>query len=97
MSSLGLACAATRDWLLALAVDGPDLRVSAHVKAAHEAEEFRADPSLEEAADVLMCLIGALDYRGHSIADLAAAVAAKVEVNKMRTWAQQPDGSWQHV
>lgn len=85
------------DWLRALATDGPDLTINAHRKAAHEAHEFAEDPSLEELADVLICLIGAADHRGWSQDDIAHAVSAKVKVNQARTWAQQADGTWQHA
>ena len=59
------------EWLRSLAADGPDLRVNAHKKAVHEAIEFAVEGDLEEAADVLICLLGALDHQGYDINDLA--------------------------
>lgn len=84
-------------WLIALADDGPDLRVNAHLKAVHEAQELAADPSPIEAADLLICVVGTALHHGWTVGDLANAVAHKVRVNSRRTWAQQPDGTWQHV
>lgn len=95
--TLDHACADGLSWLQALAEDGPDLRVNAHKKALNEAVEFAVEGDIAEAADVLLCLVGALDHQGYSISDLAEAVAAKVQVNRARTWQQQDDGTWQHV
>lgn len=95
--ALARSCADAVMWLEGLALRGTDLRVGAHYKAVHEAEEFAADPTPEEAADVLICLVGALNYQGHGINDLARAVAAKVAVNERRTWVLQEDGTYQHA
>jgi hypothetical protein len=83
-------------WLADLATNGLDLTVTAHVKTAHEAAELAANPTLEEWADVAICLIGTALHHGWSADDLAAAIQLKVEINRLRTWDHQPDGSWQH-
>jgi predicted house-cleaning noncanonical NTP pyrophosphatase (MazG superfamily) len=83
-------------WMLRLASNGPDLTVNAHRKAAHEAAEFADDPTLEEAADVLICLAGAALAHDWSIEDIARAVQAKTSINARRHWEQQGDGTWQH-
>lgn len=83
-------------WLNTTAETGPDLRVNAHRKVAHEAAELAENPCLEEAADVLVCLVGTALAQHWTLEDLAAAVRAKVLVNWSRTWEQQPDGTWQH-
>lgn len=48
------------------------------------------------AADVAICLAGVLAGRGLSLGDLSRAVLRKVEVNRMRRWVRQQDGTWQH-
>lgn len=67
------------------------------LKALHEAAEFAADPSLEEAADVLICLLGWAELNGLDGQAIVEAAAAKMQVNLARTWSQKPDGTWQHV
>lgn len=83
-------------WLMALADAGPDLRINAHLKAAHEAQELADDPSPLEAADVLICVVGTALHHGWTVDDLANAVAHKVRINAARTWTQKADGTWQH-
>jgi predicted house-cleaning noncanonical NTP pyrophosphatase (MazG superfamily) len=83
-------------WFSELASHGPDLRVNAHLKTLHEAEEFAAEPSLEELADVMICLMGAAQHRGWTLDEMSQAVAAKLSVNQERTWYQKLDGTWQH-
>ena len=61
------------------------------------AQELADDPSPEEAADLLICLVGICLSHGWTVGDLADAVEAKVVVNAARRWSQQPDGTWQHV
>lgn len=94
---LAEALADAASWLNDLAEHGPDLRIHAHIKTAHEAQELAADPSVDEAADVLICIVGTALQRHWSTEELADAVAAKVAVNRARTWAQQPDGTWRHT
>lgn len=84
------------EWLLGLAENGPDLAATAHVKAVHEAVELELNPSLEELADVALCLIGVAVHNGWSWEQVSAAMQDKVEVNKSRVWYQKLDGSWQH-
>ena len=76
---------------------GPDLVEHARIKLGIEAREFAATPTLEEAADVLICLAVAMTREGLSLDRIAQAVEAKTIVNSARTWAQEPDGTWQHV
>ena len=90
------ALAKAAHWLDTLAATGPDLRPRAHIKAAHEARELADHPCVEEAADVLIALVGTAQHQHWSIADLADAVSTKVAVNMERVWVQQPDGTWQH-
>ncbi len=90
------ALAKAAHWLDTLAATGPDLRPRAHIKVAHEALELAAHPCVEEAADVLIALVGTAQHQHWSVADLADAVDAKVRVNMERVWTQQPDGTWQH-
>lgn len=97
MTDLNAASEYALRWLRELAKNGPDLRVNAHKKAAVEAVEFAIEGDLIEAADVFICLLGALDYQGYTPEDLANAVYAKTQINQQREWAQEPDGTWQHV
>lgn len=97
MSTLDETCSEGVRWLTDLVENGgPDLRINAHRKALNEAHEFADEPCLEEAADVVLCVIGALDYQGFSLNDLALAIGRKVEINRARQWDQQADGTWQH-
>ena len=95
------------DWLMGLRDrQGLDLVRAAHVKLLHEAAELKAacdavsvagkGEALEEAADVAICLAGVLAGRGLSLGDLSRAILRKVEVNRMRRWVRQQDGTWQH-
>lgn len=79
-----------------LATHGPDLRITAHKKLVQEAVEFKDKPSLEEAADVLICLAVAVDFQGWSQAQLVKALRDKMVVNRKRIWTLQEDGTWQH-
>ena len=65
-------------------------------KVRAEALEFVEEPSLDEAADVFITLIGALAQFGWSVTDLAVAVDTKMAINEKRTWAKMADGSYQH-
>lgn len=95
--ALGPACNRITVWFQRLMEEGVDLTTNAHLKVKHEAVEFADAPSLEEAADVFISLIGALRYQGWSSLDLVNAVHEKMDINENRTWAQQPDGTYQHV
>ena len=66
-------------------------------KCATEAAEFAADPSLDEAADVLITVIGWCQLADISMEMLIDAATIKMTTNLARTWQQQPDGTWQHV
>src|SRR5699024_4927389 len=67
------------------------------VKAVKEATEFAAEPSLEEAADVLICLLGWTELNDIPPGDLIEAALGKMQTNLARTWRQEPDGTWQHI
>lgn len=75
----------------------PQSVASPALKCAKEAREFAEDPCLEEAADVLICVLGWLALAGHSADDLLAAAEQKMTTNLARTWQQQPDGTYQHI
>ena len=66
------------------------------LKAAHEAAEFARAPSAEEAADVLICLLGWAELNGLSAASIVAEAEVKMQINLARTWELQQDGTWQH-
>lgn len=94
---LGIVCGRVVNWFHVLHDQGIDLTTNAHIKVEHEAREFADDPSLEEAADVFIALLGALHQRGWTPGDLAAAVYNKMNVNENRKWEQKPDGTYQHI
>lgn len=50
--------------------------------------------SAEEAADVVICLCGFAAAKGF---DLAAAVEAKMAINRQRKWKLNGDGTAQHI
>jgi hypothetical protein len=74
-----------------------DMTETAHLKVAKEAVEFSENPTLEEAADILICLYGAAFYRGWTLDDLECAIARKMNINRRRKWERQEDGTWQHI
>lgn len=84
-------------WFESLEGAGVDLTTNAHLKVEKEAVEFADEPSLEEAADVFIALLGACFHRGWSATQLAVAALDKIEVNRGRTWVRQPDGTYQHA
>lgn len=83
-------------WFRRLAAEGIDLTDNAHIKVEKEAIEFADEPSLEEAADVYISLLGAMYQRGWTPLDLAVAVQMKMEVNEQRSWVRLDDGTYQH-
>ncbi len=64
------------------------------LKFKEESEEFLTEPSVEEAADALLCLTHWAHLKG---LDLLAAVKAKMEKNAARKWEQRLDGTWKHI
>lgn len=84
-------------WLSELADTGPDLRVSAHHKAVHEALEFEETPIPNEAADVLMTLIGSLNHNGFTVDDLTKALQEILEKNRSSEWRLLDDGTYRRV
>lgn len=84
-------------WLENLAKDGPDLRVTAHHKAVHEAKEFEETPIPSEAADVLMCLIGSLNHHGFTVDDLTKSLQEILDKNRSSEWYLLDDGTYRRV
>jgi hypothetical protein len=76
--------------------EGPDLATNAHKKVLEEAQELHDAPSLEEAADVFISLVGTCVGRGWSGEDLADAIFRKLLINQSRTWHKQAGGTWRH-
>ena len=66
-------------------------------KFREEVDEFTAAPSLEEAVDALVCLVGWAHRSGHALEDLAVAGEAKLEINRARRWQRRADGTYKHV
>lgn len=86
------------EWLQRLHhFQGIDLTENAHLKLLHEAQELADDLTLEEWADVAICLMAVAVGQRWSHSDLAQAVDAKVLKNMARTWEKQPDGTFQHA
>jgi len=75
----------------------PQERHTPAVKCAAEAAEFAANPCLEEAADVLITVLGWVTSNDHLMETFLDMAHAKMHRNLARTWVQQPDGTWQHV
>jgi hypothetical protein len=74
-------------WFTELAAQGIELRTPVTgQKLLKEAAEFAEAPSLEEAADVMICLLGHVLGLGYTIEQLAGAILAKSTVNRVRTW-----------
>lgn len=94
---LGVVSRRAFAWFATLHDAGIDITDSAHIKVKKEADEFADEPSLEEAADVYISLLGACHHRGWSVTDLALAVHDKMEVNERRSWVKTEDGTYQHV
>lgn len=94
---LNVACRRADRWFNRLAAQGINVIQSADIKTLKEAKEFVDNPSLEEAADVFISLLGACKKHGWSSYDLAVATITKLGVNEQRTWAEQPDGTYQHT
>lgn len=65
-------------------------------KLAAEAAEFVENPSEEEAADILVVLLGWQIKQGRTLNDLLAATDRKLKVNMARRWRRMPDGTLQH-
>jgi hypothetical protein len=66
-------------------------------KMMSEAKEAMESGEPEEFADILLCLLSACDLRGIRTEDLLNLAFAKLEKNRQRRWAQNPDGTWSHV
>lgn len=87
------------DWFEQLQVQGLVFSLEAQAKKfLGEAQELADEPHrMEEAADVFVSLMGTLWVQGKDLQDLAQAVQDKLVVLRQRTWALQPDGTYQHV
>lgn len=66
------------------------------LKAGQEMVEFLLDPSPEEAADVVIALVGYVNALGRPHG-LEAEVIAKYHVNRGRAWVRLGDGTYRHV
>jgi hypothetical protein len=84
-------------WFEDLRERGLDLTLKAHLKTIEEAEELAESLSLEEYADVIICLAAVALGRCWTLGEVAAAIKAKNETNRNRAWEQMSDGTWHHV
>lgn len=66
-------------------------------KLLEEVNEFIDDSTVEEGADVLICVMIELRKRGVSLEDLLFSVYEKMRLNLSRTWEVQSDGTLHHV
>ena len=81
-----------------LAITGPDLRINAHKKTLQEAAELANEPaSIEEWADVVICLVAVALQNGWTVDELTKALRAKNDTNIARKWQRNPDDTYQHV
>jgi hypothetical protein len=94
---ISIAAREVYTWVESLKNDGIDIAEHAGKKAVHEAQEFVDNPSLEEAADTIIAVLGACRGQEWTLRELGSAMLAKMEVNRQRTWERQPDGTYQHV
>ncbi len=83
-------------WLRMMRLSGIDLTVTAHLKTLEEAKEFALEPSLEEAADVILTIAGAAINRGWTIKELGDAIVQKILINMEREWVRSEDGTYRH-
>jgi predicted house-cleaning noncanonical NTP pyrophosphatase (MazG superfamily) len=95
--SLDNALERAEQWILSRIDNGQNVSLHADTKASHEIQEFIDDPSLEELADVFICLQGVMVREGWSIYDVSDAIYSKVEVLFGRQWNQNNDGTWSHI
>lgn len=95
MDDLTLAAHGITVWFGKLRLAGFDTD-NQRLKVLKEAQEFADTPTLEEAADVFITIVGACQVHGWSMRELAGAVDAKMKINRQRTWEQLPDGTYQH-
>ena len=61
------------------------------------AEPVNKEKLATEIADTLFCLFDAARRSGIRIDDIVAAGRVKLEINKLRTWSYNGDGSYSHV
>lgn len=95
MSILTHALDSSARWLEERRSDGQDMIVTASTKLVEEARELSEDPrSLEEMADVLICLRGVMIHNHWTWLDVARAVREKNLINLGRKWIQNSDGTW---
>lgn len=76
--------------------------VSSLRKCESEIKEIEANiecgiQDAEEYADAVMCLFDSAGRNGITIEQIIYAFAKKLEKNKSRTWAKNPDNSYSHV
>jgi hypothetical protein len=95
---LGLSCRRVEKWFVRLETEGVRIKTGrTGLKLMKETKEFYDAPSLPEAADVFVSLLGACYSEGWTAQDLAIAVQKKMDINEQRTWALQDDGTYQHT
>lgn len=78
----------------ALNAASPDSQLD---KLAEELQELREDHTAEEAADVMVCLIGFLIKSDISMWEFLEALDDKTEINLARKWTLQPEGFYRHT
>ncbi len=85
-----------RDWKEFVETTFPLMTQDGQItKLAGEFQEFLDDPSADEAADCIIVLMSWANVEG---IDLEAAVRAKIERNRARTWQWIPEKQYyQHV
>lgn len=76
--------------------------ISSLRKLESEIKEIEADIEAgirnpEEYADAIMCLLDCAGRNGIYTEEIIAAFAVKLEKNKKRTWAKNPDNSYSHI
>jgi NTP pyrophosphatase (non-canonical NTP hydrolase) len=64
------------------------------LKFREEADEFVADDNGAEAADILIALLAHANLSGYSLEEM---LDAKMAINRARSWARMPDGTYKHV
>lgn len=66
-------------------------------KVLNEAIEFAEEPSLKEAADVLISTMSWCFNHGYSWGEVVDAISEKMHINFDRNWKKMEDGTWQHT
>lgn len=77
----------------------PDARAVDHIKKLKaEADEVIQSPdSIGEYADCMIALFAAAFRAGFSLEGLIDACRRKADINDLRGWRKNPDGTFQHI